>query len=176
MGRSRKPTAVLDATGAFAKNPQRKAARENEPEPNGPIGDAPDYFNQTELSIWDEYVDEAPAGVLTKGDRKTLELAVRLTAKARFERAATGKWIRCLARAMESVGASEDDIDEMKETFESMVGTTAAESGLLLNCLRSMGLTPADRSKVNVGKPEKKQDDPLARVLSQLGGPTAKVQ
>lgn len=154
MGRPRKPTAVLRDKGAFAKDPKRGLARENEPKANGPIGNPPDYFDQTHQSVWHEFVDEAPRGVLTKADRKLLELAVRLTCKMRFEPCRMAKWIRFLGKALEQLGMPEDDVDEMNEAFETALGCTAQEASLLANCLQRMGLTPSDRSKVTV-EPEK---------------------
>lgn len=43
-GRPRTPTAVLEAKGAFAKNPARGRARSGEPRSTGGLGDPPPYF------------------------------------------------------------------------------------------------------------------------------------
>jgi hypothetical protein len=38
MGRPRKPTAALELSGAFKRNPQRRRDRADEPEVEGPVG------------------------------------------------------------------------------------------------------------------------------------------
>lgn len=168
-GRPRKPTAVLEDTGAFAKDPQRRAARENEPQPNGPIGEPPDYFNQTEVAIWAEFVDEAPDGVLTKADRKVLELAVRLTAKIRFQPCGLTKWFRYMKTALSAAGMPEDDIDEMEEAMETLLGVSGQEISALASCLQRMGLTPSDRSKVSVAP--KPKESSFAAIAARLSAP-----
>lgn len=81
MGRPRTPTNVLDARGAFKKNPQRGAARENEPEPNGDIGEPPQGITLDQHEAWKEIVACAPEGVLCKADRIALRVAATLYAE-----------------------------------------------------------------------------------------------
>lgn len=50
MARPRKPGNVLELKGAFKRNPARGKARENEPKPNGEIGDPPTHYRRTLLS------------------------------------------------------------------------------------------------------------------------------
>jgi hypothetical protein len=77
-------------TGAFRHDPQRKANRSSEPKPNGPIGAPPPHWAKPGSypvgalqSIWDEYIAEAPPGVLTISDRKLLEFLCVETYEAR---------------------------------------------------------------------------------------------
>ena len=63
MGRKRKPTAVLEMSGAFKKNPDR---RRNEPESTGPLGSPPESFSKPEVEAWRVLVERAPTGVLRK--------------------------------------------------------------------------------------------------------------
>jgi len=156
MPRPRKPTQVLEDKGAFKHDPARAEARKNEPKQLKPLGDPPDYFDQTHIAVWNEYVEECPRGVLTSGDRKVLELAVRLTCKMRFTPCRMAKWLRFLGKALEALGMPEDDVEEMKEAMETAVGCTAQEMSLLSSCLQRMGMTPSDRSKVQV-EPEQKE-------------------
>ena len=72
MPKPRKPTKILAFTGAFAKNPQRAAARVGEPKSTGEIGQPPAALNDFEREAWLAIVDEAPKGVLTKRDRQHL--------------------------------------------------------------------------------------------------------
>lgn len=75
MGRPRKPTAILELTGAFRKDPQRK--RDHEPQPKGPIGDPPVDFDDVLIMLWQDLIRMVPAGVLTISDRWLAELACR---------------------------------------------------------------------------------------------------
>jgi len=81
MSRPRKPTAVLDATGAFRKNPNRR--RDGEPIVTDPIGPAPDDPGKTFKQAWDDIVGNAPLGVLTCADRIYVEIAARLLVEMR---------------------------------------------------------------------------------------------
>lgn len=80
MGRPRTPTNILDARGAFDKNPQRKRT---DPATSGPIGDAPAHLNEMEAAIWAEVLEIAPQGVLTCADRFAVEEMCRLVAEVR---------------------------------------------------------------------------------------------
>jgi len=83
MGRSRKPTAILELTGAFRRHPERRRARGHEPRPSGPLGDPPRCLNRNERQAWRELERLAPARVLTNADRWLVEIASRLMAKMR---------------------------------------------------------------------------------------------
>jgi hypothetical protein len=80
MGRPRKPTAVLELTGAFRKNPQR---RRTEPPATGPLGDPPEHFTAEQASVWHELAAVCPPGVLTRSDRLIVEIAVVLMLRVR---------------------------------------------------------------------------------------------
>ena len=170
MGRPRKPTQVLEDTGAFKINPSRGLARANEPKSEGSIGAAPKFFDTEEREIWQEFVDEAPRGVLTKADRKILELAVALTRKKRVMRNRLTKPLNSFVRIMVANGLSEDEANEFKDAIRSMVGCSAQELSLLKACISSMGITPTDRSKVTV-EPEKKPSR-FAALAGAIGTPS----
>ena len=75
MPRPRKPTKILELSGAFLQNPQRK--RPAEPIPTGELGPAPDYMPVEVGTIWSELAE--PAHWLTAADRAMLEgAALRL--------------------------------------------------------------------------------------------------
>src|SRR5271155_4947919 len=76
----RKPSAILEASGAFGKNPNRR--RPHEPRSNQPVGDPPAYLSPTEREIWAAIVFDCPAGVLTAADRWVLAMACQLQALA----------------------------------------------------------------------------------------------
>ncbi|HEN8733336.1 TPA: hypothetical protein U8207_001723 [Pseudomonas putida] len=80
MARPRKPTNVLELTGAFKKDPQR---RREDAEPVGELTAPPAHINGAVLHAWKEIAKYAPRDVLTNSDRLTLELAANLLAQFR---------------------------------------------------------------------------------------------
>ena len=78
MSRPRKPTKVLDAGGAFKKNPQRR--RHGEPVVMDPIGSPPKLSNSA-LVCWNQIVAAVPLGVLTATDAIAVEIAAQLFAQ-----------------------------------------------------------------------------------------------
>lgn len=72
-GRPRKPTNILEAKGAFKKNPDRK--RGPEPECKDPLGPAPDYFNDAQRQAWNDIKGQCVPGILTGADTTALECA-----------------------------------------------------------------------------------------------------
>jgi hypothetical protein len=100
MGRPRTPTRVLDARGAFKKDPQRK--RDGEPEVKNPLGAAPDRLTESEQQAWQLIADRAPLGVLTEADGIAVEMAAKMLAAAwaDFEGMTDGR----LSRLMSTLG------------------------------------------------------------------------
>jgi hypothetical protein len=83
MARPRTPTEVLELRGAFVEHPERKAERENEPEPTGELGEAPPCLTPFQKTLWNELSQLIPPGVAKNSDRRIFELTVRLMAKVR---------------------------------------------------------------------------------------------
>jgi phage terminase small subunit len=81
MARPRTPTKVLEARGAFKKDPQRK--REGEPVVKNPLGAPPDGLDEMEVAAWHEIARYVPLGVLTEADRFDVEMAARLLVDVR---------------------------------------------------------------------------------------------
>jgi hypothetical protein len=139
MSRPRKPTAALALAGAFKKNPNR--ARPDEPKDARALGDPPGRLPVEVVAYWDEIVAMVPAGVLTYWDRWAVELAARLMEKATRETSP--------AVLLELVREAELDVDEAKNLVKQN-GITAAELSTLRSLLASLGMTPADRTKLSV--------------------------
>lgn len=76
MGRPRTPSNVLDARGAFKKNPNR--ARPDEPAVDGEIGDPPERFTDGQRAAWFDFTLTCHAGVIGTADRIALEIAAVL--------------------------------------------------------------------------------------------------
>lgn len=79
MGRPRKPTRMLELSGAFDKNPQRRRAREGEPRVDKPLGPPPAYLDASEKERWDDVAKMGPW--LTASDRLPTEIVARLWAR-----------------------------------------------------------------------------------------------
>jgi hypothetical protein len=106
MARPRKPTAALELKGAFKKDPQRKGARENEPVPDGAIGEPPERLSEDEAALW---LELAGYGFwLTNADRLMLEIAVKLMVLFRGN-ALDGGGISKLITALSKLGFSPSD-------------------------------------------------------------------
>lgn len=128
MARPRKPSNVLELKGAFSKNPKRGAARANEPDPVGDIGEAPAYLDENEKACWYEIVKMCHAGSLCAADALIVEHGARVLAALRA--------------------------NPIYEDVKLMVRLEAT--------LGKLGLTPADRSKVQVVK-AKEVENPFAK-------------
>ncbi len=81
MGRNRKPTAVLQLTGALERNPGRYHDRKTEPRLLDELGEPPKRLTEQQKEAWNEISDNCPCGVLTKADRHSLEMAAVLLAE-----------------------------------------------------------------------------------------------
>jgi phage terminase small subunit len=110
--RPRKPTAVLELSGAIQRNPARYLNRQNEPQPTEDIGLPPSYLSTQEKKIWKEITNDVSWLKVT--DRLSLEMVCRLVAKLR------------------------------DGSIKSM------ELSTLITLVRVLGMSPSDRSRVNV--------------------------
>lgn len=128
MARPRKPSNVLELKGSFKHNPDRGAARVNEPVAEGVIGDAPAYMDEGARACWSEIVGMCHAGSLCAADRLVVEHGARVLAALRA--------------------------NAVYEDVKLMVRLEAT--------LGKLGLTPADRSKVQVIK-AKEVENPFAK-------------
>ena len=81
MIRPRKPSNVLEMSGAFRKNPKRAIGRTNEPIPSGEIGEPPEHLNERERELWHEFVRECPQGVAKNSDRFALMALCKIAYK-----------------------------------------------------------------------------------------------
>jgi len=148
MSRPRKPSALLELSGAYRKNPSRRRP----PAPvAGPLGDPPERLQGEARMFWYELVNAVATGVLTRSDRWCVELAAMTMAKA--------------------VRIPDDPSVEETKALIRQQAMTGADWTLLRSLLGAMGMTPADRSKLSipVEEPKNKFAD-LARDARKLGG------
>lgn len=75
MARTRKPTAIMEASGAFDRDPAR---RRIDPETTGELGDPPRHLTPDNKKIWKEIAASLPVGVAKNADRMAFEVLVGL--------------------------------------------------------------------------------------------------
>lgn len=144
MGRPRRSFELLELSGSLAHNRKRHRDRLKEPQSNGPLGPPPDYFDAFHLSVWDELVDATPPGLLRLSDSTYVELTVRLLCKLRVWQVHSPRMLRFFECKMRDRGVSTDDIAELRSAFALIFGCTTQELRILADCLRKLGMTPAD--------------------------------
>jgi phage terminase small subunit len=83
MAQPRKPTSVLEFSGAFKKNPKRRRERRFEPIPDGPLGAPPAYLKGEVLKCWFRIVAVAPLNVICNCDEMIVEMVARLMVRIR---------------------------------------------------------------------------------------------
>jgi phage terminase small subunit len=132
---------MLERSGAFDHDPQRREARENEPVPAGPLGEPPEYLTETQKAIWHELAEQVPAGVLTIADRILVEITVKLIARLRdpnerLKAAETNQIIACLARMgltpadRSKISAKPKHREQADDTFGRLASTGRSASDL----------------------------------------------
>ena len=104
MGKQRTATSILEARGAFKKNPDRK--REAEPIVKEPLNNTPPpHLNEMEAECWHEIIGLAPAGVLTAADKMSVEMIAILMTEFRLNKAeTTAAIINRLAQELTKLG------------------------------------------------------------------------
>ena len=115
MSRPRKPTAVLEGTGAYIKHPERKRERSAEPIPTAPLGDPPHHLGPEERAIWLELSSLMPPNVAKNSDRFAVEIIVCLMANFRKHRATVGE-IAQLSSLLGRMGLTASDRSRIKTT------------------------------------------------------------
>lgn len=83
MPKPRKSTAILEASGAFDKNPQRAENRGVDAVNNQPVRACPEYFNEKERQCYAQILEDAAPGALKKSDSLYVENFARLQALMR---------------------------------------------------------------------------------------------
>lgn len=148
-GRPRKPSALLEASGAYDRShghPERR--RNSEPKESRPLGDPPARLPKSVVPFWDEIVGMAAAGVLKISDRWAVELAARLMHKA-VAKPSFADIRKAVKDGLLSM------IDAQRLAKKQADGISSAELSTLKSLLASLGMTPADRTKLSVPTEDK---------------------
>lgn len=141
-GRPRKPTNVLRINGTANNHPERLKKRENEPKNTHPIGTAPRYLSKAEKAAFRLIVKESLAGVLGRADRIAVAQASILLALCTGQSYSAGF----------GVEGAKDYIAPLR------VWPKIAERNLLYKYLSQFGMTPADRSKLDIPSMKEKNE------------------
>jgi phage terminase small subunit len=151
MTRPRTPTNVLELSGAFDKNPQR---RRRDPKSAGPLGSAPVELDEQERQLWNEFRRKAPEKVLTAADRFLLEILCRLMARQRFPGKSCGCNGKGVCPTCNGTG------------FVGRAPLSNGELTALMQGISKLGFTPVDRAKISVGSGKEQDDNPFAKFTS----------
>lgn len=160
MPRPRTPTNVWKLKGGDRQHPERMAERENEPEESRPLGDPPESLTDIEAGIWNELADNAIPGVLGQADRGVLESTCKLFGRMRQQAAEDDVRRSEIRTAISEIDDEQTRValDLMYKFFGSPAGYTATDQSNLTTLLRQMGMSPADRSKIQMPKKSSKND------------------
>ncbi len=137
-GRPPKPTAVLEMSGAYKRNPSRRAARSDEPRVESAVGNPPERWlipadavggpRAARLcAIWHEIAEVAPW--LTRSDRMIVEDICELRLRAREGSCKT------------------------------------ADRALLAKLMSQCGLDPSSRTRIRTPDDSTRADNPLDKYL-----------
>lgn len=182
MGRDRKPKAVHERNGTFEKHPDRAAAYENEPKPDGPLGPPPES--------WRRHPKAGRALALFEAGKSTNEVAaelelewdvaktIREDAKSKKKEELLDIWHEIVDQAPPGVLTSSDRMHvEMtcrliyRIRFEEPL---AGDYSRVKEYLGKMAMNPADRPKVQVNAggaaaaPKSSDGHPQANTFEQL--------
>jgi hypothetical protein len=122
MARSRKPTKVLEISGAFVKHPERKAARAGEPQVHVPLGPPSPTLDASEVERWHDFT--RVAYWLDESHRIPCEIVARLWARM-VRREATTAELKLLESTAAHLGLN--PIDRTKISIAPEVQATAVE-------------------------------------------------
>lgn len=114
MGRTPKPTALQQQSGAFAHDPQRARARADEPIPTAPLGGPPAHLTHGEALLWHELAGMMPDGVWTIADRWSVEVLCRYMGRFRRGQYLTAADINMMISLMARLGLTPADRTRIK--------------------------------------------------------------
>lgn len=128
MPKPRTPSAVLEARGAFDKDPARRRedfeAGAFDPTP-------PKYFKANQRAVWNEIIGVLPPSVLQATDRMAVELATRLIAQFRSldDAEVTSAQVAQIRTALAVLGMTPADRSRVSAKKEAQANPFAALMG-----------------------------------------------
>lgn len=173
MGRLKKPSNILEASGAFKKHPERRKEREGELTDDRALGRAPAHLTPDQKKCWKELANNAVPGTLAKSDRAILECAAVLLDRARKQ--SGGDEIRRKLLFDEIRDADLAEPEELRHVLISVVQFAdqrkefkSADQSNLTSLLARCGFSPSDRARVQGVGGGKKESG----ILDKIGGRT----
>ncbi len=146
MPRVRKSKELLEALGAFKKDPSRAVDRADNPEGNGELPSCPVYLSDVGHDHWKELAAQVPAKVATGSDAGAFELMVKLFTKS---------------RELSSLG-------DPSKNQGGLGGLDNKDLNTLIKLMGSFGLTPSGRAYLKVQKVEKPVENPFANLAKPV--------
>lgn len=119
-GRPRKPSAIMEASGAFDRDPQR---RRKDPETTGELGRPPRHLKPDRAKIWKEIAKNLPVGVARNADRLAFEILVELTFQFRFGEV-TGAQLSNMSSLIARFGGTPSDRAKVAQPVSTKVDAT----------------------------------------------------
>lgn len=117
MSRPRKPSALLERTGAHERNHSRRRRVWTVPGASG--GGAPQALSCDFEQVWDELVDAVPPVVLGNSDRAWIEITSRLLCEYRRDpECMTGAKLRQLHVFLSKLGMNPSDRSKLSVISE----------------------------------------------------------
>ena len=162
MARGRKPLAqeVKESTGAFRKNPQRKAKAA--PVADGVSPMPPKHLCRVAKAKWKELIGDLKRnGVLSADTREMLVSYCTIFAK----------WMEARQK-VEDTGLAIESVDKMGQLVISRnpyVSEMHKFREQLNKLLPEFGLTPASRQKLKSMNIDEKKEDPFAKIMERMG-------
>lgn len=158
MGRKPKASAILEAEGAYRKNPQRR--NKNEPRAERGYPEKPPVVESCELASeqWDELcktLDEL--GILTVADKSLLAMYCQTYAE----------YIKLHRHIAEHGCKVFNDKGNASQSPEAIQIHRYADR--LIKLMSEMGLTPSSRTRIVAPKKEE-EENPMSELLARLGG------
>lgn len=157
----RKPLAqeVKEATGAFRKNPQRKAV--SAPTADGQSPKPPKGLCKVAKAKWNELIGDLKRnGVLSTDTREMLVSYCTIFAK----------WMEA-RKKVEETGLAIESVDKMGQLVISKnpyVAEMHKFRDQLNKLLPEFGLTPASRQKLKSMNLDENKEDPFAKIMERM--------
>ena len=158
----RKPLAqeVKEATGAYRKNPQRKAIAAPTADGQSPL--PPKSLCRVAKAKWKELIGDLKRNGVLSTDTRELLVSYCTT---------FAKWIEAKTK-VEETGLAIESVDKMGQLVISKNPYVAEMHKFreqLNKMLPEFGLTPASRQKLKSMNLEDKQEDPFAKIMERMG-------
>lgn len=162
MARGRKPLAqeVKELTGAFRKDPQRKAKAAPTADGQSPV--QPKGLCRVAKSKWREMIGDLKRNGVLSTDTREMLVAYCTT---------FAKWMEAKAK-VEQTGLAIESVDKYGNqviTRNPYVAEMHKFREQLNKLLPEFGLTPASRQKLKSMNLDDKKEDPFAKIMERMG-------